>query len=175
MKHLLHRLAQLGGVLMLCAIVVLSSAVAERAQYIYDDLGRLVQVIDGQGNVATYTYGAVGNLLSITHNTGGVGAPTITVLTPNTGNAGESVNVSLTGTNLTGAALATDNPGILVRNVLTTPTSITATFQIAFAARTGATAVTVTTTESIPRLPAQVLLPQPQTSLDFTEGDLWAS
>ncbi|SPP65281.1 IPT/TIG domain-containing protein [Nitrospira lenta] len=103
-------------------------------------------MIDGQGNVATYTYDAVGNLLSIARNTGGVGAPTITALTPNTGNAGASVNVTLTGTHLTGAALATDNPGILVRNVLTTPTSLTATVQISFAARTGATAVTVTTT-----------------------------
>lgn len=47
---------------------------ADQAQYIYDDLDRLSQVIDGQGNVATYTYDAVGNLLSITRNTGGVGA-----------------------------------------------------------------------------------------------------
>ncbi|MDP3090357.1 MAG: RHS repeat domain-containing protein [Nitrospira sp.] len=126
--------------------VVPTQAVADQAQYIYDDLGRLSQVIDGQGNVATYTYDAVGNLLSITRNTGGVGAPTIAALTPNTGNAGVWVNISITGTNLTGAALAMDNPGILVRNVLTTPTSLTATFQISFAARTGATAVTVTTT-----------------------------
>jgi YD repeat-containing protein len=69
------------SVLLLCA-VALTPAVADQAQYIYDDLGRLVQVIDGQGNVATYNYDAVGNLLSITRNTGGVGAPTITGLTP---------------------------------------------------------------------------------------------
>lgn len=50
---------------------------ADQVQYIYDDLGRLSQVIDGQGNVATYQYDAVGNLLSITRNTGGVGAPTM--------------------------------------------------------------------------------------------------
>ncbi len=112
-------------------------AVADQAQYIYDDLGRLSQVVDGQGNVATYTYDAVENLLSITRNTGGVGAPTITAITPNTMNAGASVNVSIAGTNLAGAALATDNPGILVRNVLTTPTSISATFQMSFAVRTG--------------------------------------
>lgn len=62
-------------VLMLCALVP-TLAVADQAQYIYDDLGRLSQVIDGQGNVATYTYDAVGNLLSISRNTGGVGAPT---------------------------------------------------------------------------------------------------
>ena len=115
---------------------------ADQATYIYDDLGRLSQVIDGQGNVATYTYDAVGNLLSIARNTGGVGAPTITGFTPNSGNAGATVNVSLTGTNLTGAALATDNPGILVRNVLTTPPTLAANFQISFAARTGASAAT---------------------------------
>ncbi|TKB68742.1 MAG: hypothetical protein E8D52_07055 [Nitrospira sp.] len=117
-------------VLMLCVFVP-PPTIADQAQYIYDDLGRLSQVIDAQGNVATYQYDAVGNLLSITRNTGGVGAPTITAFTPNTGNAGASVSVSLTGTNLTGASLATNNPGILVRNVVTTLTSITATFQIA--------------------------------------------
>ncbi len=120
-------------------------ASADQATYIYDDLGRLSQVIDGQGNVATYTYDAVGNLLSIARSTGGVGAPTITAFTPNSGNAGATVTVSLTGTNLTGASLATNNPGILVHNVLTTATSITATFQIAFTASPGATTVTVTT------------------------------
>jgi YD repeat-containing protein len=47
--------------LVLCALAPVM-AVADQAQYIYDDLGRLSQVIDGQGNVATYTYDAVGNL-----------------------------------------------------------------------------------------------------------------
>lgn len=112
--------------LLLFCVSVPTPAIADQAQYIYDDLGRLSQVIDGQGNVATYQYDAVGNLLSITRNTGGGGAPTITAFTPNTGNAGETVNVTLTGTNLTGASLTTTNPGILVRNVVTTPTSIAA-------------------------------------------------
>lgn len=35
-------------------------------QYFYDDLGRLVKVVDTAGNVATYPYEAMGNLLSIT-------------------------------------------------------------------------------------------------------------
>ena len=69
MTHMLHRLARVAGVLMLCATAVLSSVSADQAQYIYDDLGRLSQVIDGQGNVATYTYDAVGNLLWITCST----------------------------------------------------------------------------------------------------------
>ncbi len=134
------------GLLWMAVLLVSPALVlADQATYIYDDLGRLSQVIDGQGNVATYTYDAVGNLLSIARNTGGVGAPTITAFTPNSGNAGASVTVSLTGANLTGASLATNNPGILVRNVLTTATLITATFQIAFTASPGATTVTVTT------------------------------
>ena len=59
--------------LMLAAWLVLAptGAVADQAQYIYDNLGRLSQVIDGQGNVATYNYDAIGNLLSLTRNTGG--------------------------------------------------------------------------------------------------------
>lgn len=92
------------------------SAVADQAQYIYDDLGRLSQVIDGQGNVATYTYDAVGNLLAITRATGGVGTPTITGLTPATGATGTTVTVTLTGTNLSGATVVADNFGRFLRS-----------------------------------------------------------
>ena len=60
--------------LLWAAVLLVSPALvtADQATYIYDDLGRLSQVIDGQGNVATYIYDAVGNLLSIARNTGGV-------------------------------------------------------------------------------------------------------
>jgi len=37
-------------VLVLC-VFVSTPTIADQAQYIYDDLGRLSQVIDGQGNV----------------------------------------------------------------------------------------------------------------------------
>lgn len=74
-----------------------------------------------------------------------------TAFTPNTGNAGASVKISLTGTNLTGASLSTTNPGILVRNVVTTPTTITATFQIAFSAADGL--IMPRTSASVDRLP----------------------
>jgi YD repeat-containing protein len=42
-----------------------ASMQADQAQYFYDERGRLVAVIDGQGNVAVYTYDEVGNLISI--------------------------------------------------------------------------------------------------------------
>lgn len=38
---------------------------ADQAQYFYDELGRLVGMVDGQGNMAVYNYDAIGNLVSI--------------------------------------------------------------------------------------------------------------
>ncbi|MBX9659926.1 MAG: hypothetical protein K2X00_15260 [Nitrospiraceae bacterium] len=52
----LSRAAWLYRVLVLVLGLVLfgpTGIYADQAQYIYDDLGRLSQVIDGQGNVAT--------------------------------------------------------------------------------------------------------------------------
>ena len=50
-------------VLMLGAVVP-TQAVADHAQYIYDDLGRLSQVIDGQGNAAAYTPDAGASMIT---------------------------------------------------------------------------------------------------------------
>lgn len=38
-------------------------------QYFYDDAGRLTRVVDPSGDVATYNYDALGNLLSISRTT----------------------------------------------------------------------------------------------------------
>jgi YD repeat-containing protein len=38
---------------------------ADQAQYFYDELGRLVGVVDGSGDAAVYVYDEVGNLLQI--------------------------------------------------------------------------------------------------------------
>ena|GEM_PF-3243636 len=134
-------------ILLACLLVDLlalsSSANAGQAKYIYDDVGRLSQVIDDQGNVATYSYDAVGNILSITRSTGGINPPLITGVSPNTANAGTAIPLVLTGSNLSGSALKTDNPGIAVSNVSTSSNSLTATLTISFAARTGATTLTV--------------------------------
>jgi YD repeat-containing protein len=59
--------------------------------YVYDDLGRLVAVIDKDGNAATYSYDAVGNLLSISRQ-----APTqvsIIQFSPGSGPVGASVTI----------------------------------------------------------------------------------
>jgi DNA polymerase V len=48
--------------LLIASLLILPTVLpADQAQYFYDELGRLVGVVDGLGNVAVYTYDAVGN------------------------------------------------------------------------------------------------------------------
>lgn len=59
----------------LIILLVLGFAFSLRAQssnpvqYYYDDVGRLTTVVDPKGNIATYQYDAVGNLLGIAKTT----------------------------------------------------------------------------------------------------------
>ncbi len=46
-------------------VLSVGSLAADQAQYFYDELGRLIGVVDGQNNAAVYHYDAVGNLLKI--------------------------------------------------------------------------------------------------------------
>jgi YD repeat-containing protein len=65
-----------GRTFSLLALVLLICTTALTAQspvrYVYDELGRLVAVIDPTGAAAIYHYDAVGNLLSITRQNAGV-------------------------------------------------------------------------------------------------------
>jgi len=63
--------------------------------YVYDDLGRLVGVVDQDGNAATYTYDAVGNILAIgRHNVADMPGPVaITLVAPNKGKVGTAVSI----------------------------------------------------------------------------------
>jgi len=51
----------------LCVLTA-TTATGNASQYIYDETGRLIKVVDDLGNEAIYTYDAVGNLLSITRS-----------------------------------------------------------------------------------------------------------
>lgn len=62
------------------ALILLMAGVttitADQSRYFYDELGRLIAVSDGHGNMAVYNYDPVGNLLSIqkfTSSTTGIG------------------------------------------------------------------------------------------------------
>jgi YD repeat-containing protein len=81
------------------ALVVLGLAGRLEAQippfvYAYDEAGRLVGVADAAGNTATYTYDALGNILSIVR---GSAAVSILEFSPNAGPAGTSVTITGAG------------------------------------------------------------------------------
>jgi YD repeat-containing protein len=64
-------------------------------QYIYDELGRLVGVIDAAGQTATYRYDAVGNLLSIERH--GPSDVSVIEFTPDSGPTNTTVTIHGTG------------------------------------------------------------------------------
>ena len=84
------------------------SADAQSVRYLYDDLGRLVRVIDGKGDVATYNYDATGNIVSIERGEGDcpVGPPTVDSVTATAGCfVGATCEISIDGASLLGGAV----------------------------------------------------------------------
>ena len=59
-------------------------AEAQEIRYVYDELGRLIAVMDEQGRTAIYEYDEVGNLLAI-RRTDATGPVAITFVNPNKG------------------------------------------------------------------------------------------
>lgn len=140
-------------------------------RFVYDDLGRLIEVADEAGNQTTYTYDAVGNILSVQTSTSPVQPPTISSITPAAGTLGSAVALSITGTNLTGASLSTDNPGIAISGVRSTASSVNATFTISNDARLGVTIVTLTALGGTTTANFNIAARSPVlTSLDPTSG-----
>jgi YD repeat-containing protein len=110
----------------------LDSATAGTVSYVYDELDRLVSVIDPSGDAANYTYDAVGNLLAIAR--AGTTTVSISEVTPNGGAVGAAVTIYGTGFsstpssntvtfNGTAAAISTASTTQLVTSVPTGATS----------------------------------------------------
>ncbi len=101
----------------------------------------------GAQNVTATTSGGTSGAQSFTANPAPPTPPTLTSITPTSGVQGQSVPVTLTGTNfIAGATIALNGAGITVSNTtVVSATQITATFTIAGNAATGAQNVTVTT------------------------------
>jgi YD repeat-containing protein len=76
-------------------IAVIAAAQQPAIFYVYDRLNRLVAVVDQQGNAATYTYDAVGNMRRIERfdTAGQPGAVAISMFTPSAGAPGTRVQV----------------------------------------------------------------------------------
>ena len=83
--------------MVLCALLVPGrlQAQAPSVYYVYDELNRLIAVVDQQGDAATYTYDAVGNILRIDRfdATGLPGSVAISLFTPSAGAVGATVQV----------------------------------------------------------------------------------
>jgi len=112
-------------------LVVLASCLTQAqtsngpVNYIYDDLGRLVAVVDGQGNAAVYAYDAVGNILSISRIT--AGQVSIIYFTPSSGPVGTTVTISGTGFSTTASQNAVQFNGVSAVVTSSTATEIVTT------------------------------------------------
>ena len=136
-------LGLLAGIIV-CACLYPQTSSAQGVRYVYDDLGRLIRVVDeSTGQAATYHYDAVGNILSITRETVDELQPQFTGMNPQAGRRESSVDVTITGANLDGSTVTTDNPGIMINDSHAASNAVTATFVIAPDARLGPTNVTV--------------------------------
>jgi len=106
--------------------------------YIYDELGRLVGVIDPNGDSAQYAYDAAGNLLSITRKT--ASQVSIIEFTPDQGPVGSNVTIYGSGFSTTPAQNTVKFNGTTAVVITSTANQITTT--VPAGATTGTISVT---------------------------------
>ncbi len=130
-----------------------SCARAGSVNYVYDDLGRLLAVVDGTaGQAAIYQYDAVGNLLGITNQSASI--LSILNFMPKSGPVGTTVTISGTGFSATAnqntvkfnGTTATVTSATITQLVITVPTGAT----------TGPISVTVGSTSAMTGAPFTV-------------------
>jgi len=85
------------AVIVLCTVLAPTRLLAQAPSiyYVYDELNRLVAVVDQQGNAATYTYDAVGNILRVDRfDAGGPpGGVAISFFAPAAGAVGATIQI----------------------------------------------------------------------------------
>ena len=98
----------------------------------------------GSRSITVTTAGGTSNSLTFTVNPP---APQITSLSPSSGSQGSTINLTITGANLSGATAVnfTSNSGITVTGIQSTSAQVTCSVAIASSAATGSRSVTVTT------------------------------
>lgn len=119
---------------------------------VYDELGRLVAVVDPSGDTATYKYDAVGNLLSITRSNSSV--LSIIEFTPDKGPIGSTVTIFGTGFSPTPANNTVKFNGTTAAVAAATATQITTT--VPAGATTGTISVTTAAVTAISSTPFTV-------------------
>lgn len=120
------------------ATTTVNFTLAVPINYVYDELGRLVSAIDQNGNAATYSYDAVGNLLSISRQDQTQAA--IINFLPASGSVGATVTIYGTGFSATAAQNTVTFNGAAATVAQSSTTHIIAT--VPAGATTGPIAVT---------------------------------
>src|ERR1700679_3790744 len=101
---------------------------AETLQASYDDDGQLIKVIDPSGNITSYTYDAIGNMLSITTSTLSSGsALAIFNFTPVQGAIGSTVTIQGQSFSTTASADTVQFNGVTAVVSAATATALTVT------------------------------------------------
>jgi YD repeat-containing protein len=124
--------------LSMCVGASLLRAQGTPVTYVYDELDRLVGVIDATGAAAVYTYDAVGNLLSITRQA--AGTVSIIEFTPDAGPSGTAVTIFGIGFSTTPSLNTLTFNGTTATVLTATATRLTTT--VPGGATTGAMSVT---------------------------------
>jgi YD repeat-containing protein len=106
--------------------------------YVYDAVGRLVGVINPNGNTAIYAYDAVGNLLSITQQSST--QLSFISFTPGSGPVGAAVTIYGTGFNSTPSQNTVKFNGVIATVTSASPTQLTVA--VPLRATTGSVSVT---------------------------------
>lgn len=119
-----------------------NSSIAGEAHYGYDDLGRLITVVDEAGNTAIYNYDAVGNLTGIDRFTPGSSGIDIYTLLPGKGAIGDQVKIQGYGFDTTPSNNTVTFNGTAATVVSATAYAIVAT--VPSGAATGTVSVTNT-------------------------------
>jgi YD repeat-containing protein len=120
-------------------LAIVPPAIAQQPiQYIYDDLGRLVGVVDPAADTVVYSYDAVGNLLSIARFASSI--VSVIAFSPGSGPVGATVTISGTGFSATPSQNAVTVNGTAATVTASTATQLVVT--VPSGATTGAIAVT---------------------------------
>ena len=111
--------------------------------YLYDDVGRLARIIRDDGAAATYHYDTVGNILRISRETGIPQTTSVSSISVGSAGRGARVTVTILGVNLSGAAVWTLLPGLIVENIRSTIDGLTFELVVGDDVPVGPTTLTV--------------------------------
>ena len=163
----------------LCCLIVVSllpwSVYAQAPttfQYVYDSLNQLSRVIDSEGNVLTYKYDEVGNLLSIERSTlAELGPPVVTSVDPPQVNQDDPATVRLIGTGLLGGEVTTSHPGITINAAFGDDEELMVDMDVSPTAQLGTAPLNVTTIVGSTIVNLTVIEPRPRiTSITPEQG-----